>query len=82
MKNQKQITIALLFSTTQAGMNGFNSPYNILETYPKPNGSAPVMSSAAKTTVTCLQCIRSGWVWCSTKWHYSNAVDLTDGTEK
>jgi hypothetical protein len=41
-----------------------------------------VMSSAAKTTVTCLQCIRSGWVWCSTKWHYSNAVDLTDGTEK
>jgi len=44
------------------------------------------MSSSVKTTVSCLQCIRVGWVWCSTKWHYSasGAVNtaLTNGTER
>ena len=54
----------------------------MLEMYPKTNGSPPVMSSSVKTTVSCLQCIRSGWIWCSTKWHYSSAVALSDGTEK
>jgi hypothetical protein len=52
-KNKYQsYTVALLLGVAQA-KNGFNSPYNMLEKFPAPNGTAPVMSTSAKTAVTC-----------------------------
>jgi hypothetical protein len=74
MENQKiSLTIALFVGLVNT-KNGFNSPYNMLETFPKPAGVPPVMSTSVRSSVTCVQCIRSGWVWCSNKWHYSGTV--------
>ena len=45
----------------------------------------PSMSGTSVTpslsTSSCLQCIRGGWIWCSSKWHYSSETTVAYSSE-
>lgn len=38
---------------------------------------SPVTPTTA--TTSCLECIRGGWIWCSSKWHYEETTSSYSG---
>ena len=74
LSNMKLSTYLILTSSIVSG----NVLLPSIDTFAAMAGSKPAFNNASKS---CFSCIRSGYIWCSSKWNYQEHTVKTPAAE-